>query len=195
MNRFIRILRAGMPVLVLAVGANVASAGDTPAPAAKPKTAAASSSRGLSSPVATKPVVLVHKSPTCSCCHKWVDHLRAAGFTVEVHDTVDLQAVKERVGVPPAKGSCHTAEVAGYFIEGHVPAEDVRRLLAERPQARGLTVPGMPIGSPGMEVPSMQAQAYSVLLVKRDGSTVEYAAHGGGAAAGGAHDHAHEHGH
>jgi hypothetical protein len=84
--------------------------------------------------------------------------------------------------VPAGKGSCHTAEVGGYFVEGHVPAADVKRLLAEHPDARGLTVPGMPMGSPGMEMPGMDAQPYAVLLVKKDGSTVEFAHHGGAAA-------------
>ncbi len=181
MNKLIQILCTGLPVLVLAAGASQATAGDTPAPVAKPKVAASAPSRGKSSPVAN-PVVLVHKSPTCGCCGKWVEHLRAAGFEVDVRDTADMRAVKERVGIPPAKGSCHTAEVGGYFIEGHVPAEDVRRLLAERPKARGLTVPGMPIGSPGMEVPGQGTPKYAVELVRKDGSTEVFAEHGDGEA-------------
>jgi hypothetical protein len=104
--------------------------------------------------------------------------MRDAGFTVEVRDHADMGPVKQRVGVPYAKGSCHTAEVEGYFIEGHVPAEDVKRLLAERPDARGLTVPGMPAGSPGMELPDGTVHPYAVELVHRDGSTSEYAHHG-----------------
>ena len=189
MHRLIRILRTGAPVLAFAIAANTASAGEPTTPVAKPKATTAAPARGQSSPVARTPLVVVHKSPTCGCCGKWVEHLRAAGFKVDVRDTADMGAVKERVGIPPAKGSCHTAEVGGYFVEGHVPAEDVRRLLAERPDARGQTVPGMPMGSPGMEVPSGETPKYSVLLVKRDGSTVEYATHGDGAAP--AHDHAH----
>jgi len=85
--------------------------------------------------------------------------------------------VKTRVGVPVGKGSCHTAEVDGYFVEGHVPAEDIRRLLAERPDAKGLVLPGMPPGSPGMDMPGMPAQAYTVELVRRDGSTEAFARH------------------
>jgi hypothetical protein len=123
-------------------------------------------------------LLVVHKSPTCGCCVAWVDHMRQAGFVVEVRDHVDMGPVKDRVGVPYAKGSCHTAEIDGYFVEGHVPAEDVRRLLAERPDARGLTVPGMPAGSPGMELPDGTVHPYAVELVHRDGSTSEYARHG-----------------
>jgi hypothetical protein len=159
--------------------AAVAHHGEEPAghAATAPKAAPAAPARADRSPVARLPLVVVHKSPTCGCCGKWVDHLRAAGFTVQVRDEADMNAVKERVGVPPAKGSCHTAEVGGYFIEGHVPAADVQRLLKEKPVARGLTAPGMPIGSPGMEVPSGEKQPYAVLLVKKDGTTVEYARH------------------
>lgn len=126
---------------------------------------------------ATLPLVVVSKSPTCGCCGLWVKHMRAAGFTLEVHDMANMNPVKERVGVPPGKGSCHTAEVAGYFIEGHVPAEDVKRLLAERPAARGLAAPGMPMGSPGMLAAPGHGQPYDVLLVAEDGSTSVYARH------------------
>jgi len=126
---------------------------------------------------AALPLVVVSKSPTCGCCGLWVEHMREAGFTLEVHNMANMNPVKERVGVPPGKGSCHTAEVAGYFIEGHVPASDVQRLLAERPAARGLTAPGMPMGSPGMPVAPGHEQAYDVLLVAADGSTGVYARH------------------
>jgi hypothetical protein len=124
------------------------------------------------------PGVTVHKSATCGCCQLWVDRLRGAGFTVEVRNEDNLNEVKQRVGIPYGMGSCHTAEVAGYFVEGHVPIEDVQRLLRERPDARGLTVPGMPAGSPGMEVPSGEVQPYEVLLVARDGSTTVFSRHG-----------------
>jgi hypothetical protein len=129
-------------------------------------------------PAAWATDMLVHKSPTCGCCVKWIAHMRDAGFDVTVRDTEDMAAVKARVGIPPAKGSCHTAEVGGYFVEGHVPATDIRRLLAERPAARGITVPGMPIGSPGMEVPNGRVQPYNVELVRRDGTTGVFATHG-----------------
>jgi len=130
------------------------------------------------SPAQDLPQLVVHKSPTCGCCGKWVDHMRAAGFSVEVHDSDNLGPVKEAVGVPYGKGSCHTAQVAGYFIEGHVPAADVLRLLREKPAAKGLTVPGMPLGSPGMEVASGRVDAYDVLLVHADGTTSIFASHG-----------------
>ena len=124
-----------------------------------------------------RPKMVVHKSPTCGCCSLWVEHVRAAGFEVEVRDREDLSAIKESLGVPYAKGSCHTAEVGGYFVEGHVPAADIQRLLAERPKARGLTAPGMPGGSPGMEMPDGGTQAYTVELVAGDGTTSAYARH------------------
>ena len=127
---------------------------------------------------ATLPTVVVNKTPTCGCCGVWVKHLQDAGFGVEVHDLDNLNAVKERVGIPFGKGSCHTAEVGGYFVEGHVPAADIKRLLRERPRAKGLTVPGMPAGSPGMEVPSGKVDRYDVLLVGKDGKTSVYATHG-----------------
>jgi hypothetical protein len=127
---------------------------------------------------AALPVVVVNKTPTCGCCGKWVKHLQAAGFTVEVNDLENLAPIKERVGVPYSLGSCHTAEVGGYFVEGHVPAEDVKRLLKEKPAAKGLTVPAMPAGSPGMEVPSGKVDRYDVLLVGKDGKTSVFATHG-----------------
>lgn len=115
--------------------------------------------------------MVVHKSPTCGCCGQWVEHMQQSGFSVEVIETDDLAPVKERLGVPYGKGSCHTAEVDSYVIEGHVPAEDIRRLLAERPKARGLVLPGMPLGSPGMEVSDGRVQPYTVELVAEDGRT------------------------
>jgi hypothetical protein len=122
--------------------------------------------------------VVVYKNESCGCCKEWVKHLEKAGFTVEVHDIDNLGPTKERVGIPAAMGSCHTAEVAGYFVEGHVPAADIRRLLSERPDAKGLTVPAMPVGSPGMEVPTGEVEPYDVFLVAKDGSTSVYAHHG-----------------
>jgi len=124
------------------------------------------------------PKITVYKSDSCGCCKLWVQHLLDAGFAVQAHDVDNLASVKERVGVPAGKGSCHTAEVDRYFLEGHVPAAEIRRLLRERPAARGLTVPGMPLGSPGMEMPSGQVDRYDVLLVGMDGSTSVYARYG-----------------
>ena len=127
---------------------------------------------------AARPLLTVHKSPYCGCCKQWIEHMRAHGFEVTVVETEDLGPVKARLGVPPGKGSCHTAEVEGYFVEGHVPAEDVKRLLAERPDARGIALPGMPIGSPGMEIEGVPPQAYTVELVDKDGVSTPYARHG-----------------
>lgn len=121
-----------------------------------------------------QPVVDVYKSPSCGCCNDWIKHLEANGFKVRPHDTDDVVRHKYRLGVPPGYGSCHTAEVGGYLVEGHVPAREIKRLLKERPKARGLTVPGMPIGSPGMEQ-GARRDPYEVLLVTRDGATRVYA--------------------
>lgn len=121
------------------------------------------------------PLVVVHKSEGCSCCKLWVDHLQKAGFSVKVIEESNMGPTKERVGVPVGKASCHTAEVGGYFVEGHVPASDIQRLLREKPKAKGLVVPAMPLGSPGMEVPSGQVDPYDVLIVGMDGSTRVYA--------------------
>lgn len=124
------------------------------------------------------PVTLtVYKSPTCGCCAKWVDHLKAAGFATVVHDESDMDEVKDNLGVPKALRSCHTAQVNQYVIEGHVPAEDIRRLLGGKPKVAGLAVPGMPASSPGMAVPGAPVEPYEVLAFRLDGSTEVYAKH------------------
>jgi hypothetical protein len=117
---------------------------------------------------ATSHEITVYKTPTCGCCTDWVDHLRANGFTVTVEDYDSLSAIKFIAGVPRDLESCHTAMVDGYVVEGHVPAGDIVRLLTERPAALGLSVPGMPIGSPGMEVPGRTPDAYDVILFGDD---------------------------
>ena len=124
---------------------------------------------------AAPPEVQVWKSPSCGCCQAWIDHLEAAGFTVHKHDQGNSVA-RRRAGIPDALGSCHTALIDGYAIEGHVPAADIKRLLAERPAAIGLAVPGMPIGSPGMDGPAYgnRQDDYAVLLVGRDGGAREF---------------------
>jgi hypothetical protein len=109
------------------------------------------------------PGVVVTRDPSCGCCGAWAEHMRAAGFPVEIVETRELNRVKARLGVPRDLASCHTAEVGGYVLEGHVPAAEVKRLLAERPAARGLAVPGMPANSPGMEMPGPD-EAYEVVL-------------------------------
>lgn len=122
---------------------------------------------------ATLPQVVVHKDPHCACCAKWVEHLETHGFRVKTVQSDDLAALKRRLGVPQRLASCHTAEVGGYLIEGHVPAATIKRLLGERAAVAGLAVPGMPIGSPGMEVPG-RSEAYEVLSFARDGSSRVY---------------------
>ncbi len=124
-------------------------------------------------------LVEVWKDPNCGCCADWVKHLEAQGFQVKVNDTGNT-AARKRLGIPEKLGSCHTALVAGYALEGHVPASDIRRLLKEKPQAVGLAVPGMPVGSPGMDGPAYggRVDPYEVLLVAKDGSTRVFQRHG-----------------
>ena len=125
---------------------------------------------------AAGPSVDVFKSATCGCCSKWVDHMRNAGFTVHVTDLEEpeLQKIKTRYGVPEAGRSCHTARVDGFTVEGHVPPAEVKRLLKERPKVSGLTVPGMPLGSPGMEVSGIKPHPYNVLTFDAQGKTTVY---------------------
>ena len=121
--------------------------------------------------------VQVFKTPTCGCCNNWVEHLEAAGFDVEVKDLPDLASVKTENGVPAELASCHTALVDGYVIEGHVPASDIERLLSDRPAVRGLAVPEMPLGSPGMEHPDpSRHQPYDVMSFGAGGIQV-FASH------------------
>jgi len=124
--------------------------------------------------LAATPPVLVYKDPSCGCCTGWVEHLKSAGFAVTVKDVVDTAPERKRLGMPETFAGCHTATVAGYVLEGHVPAAEVQRLLADRPAAIGLAVPGMPIGSPGMEVGG-RVEPYDVLLVGRNGQASVFA--------------------
>ncbi|MCW8890632.1 MAG: DUF411 domain-containing protein [Sedimenticola sp.] len=117
--------------------------------------------------------ITVYKSPTCGCCSAWIEHLEQNGFDVTAHDTTNMNPVKQALGVQPKHASCHTAEVAGYVIEGHVPANEIKRLLAERPAISGLTVPGMPMGSPGME--GSRKDPYQVLTFDAEGNSTVYA--------------------
>lgn len=119
--------------------------------------------------------IVVYKSPTCGCCEGWIEHLKAAGFRVEARDTSDVGAVKRRLGVLPSLVSCHTAIVAHYVIEGHVPADDIVRMLEEQPKITGLAVAGMPAGSPGME--SLHPVPYDVIAFDAQGHTEVYARH------------------
>lgn len=119
-------------------------------------------------------VIEVYKTPTCGCCTAWIDHLRANGFKVNAHNVQDTAPYREKFGVPASFGSCHTGMVDGYALEGHVPASEIKRMLAEKPKAKGLAVPGMPMGSPGMEVPGQTADAYDVLLFQANGKYKVY---------------------
>jgi hypothetical protein len=125
-----------------------------------------------------KVLVEVWKDPNCGCCNDWVGHLEANGFAVKVNETGN-NAMRAKLGIPPKLGSCHTALVGGYAVEGHVPARDIQRLLKEKPQAVGLTVPGMPVGSPGMDgkVYGDRRDPYDVLLVLRTGDTRVFASY------------------
>lgn len=156
MKRYLKYVAAAAVLVVLAAGFLVI----------RPETQA--------TPPADLPVVTVYKSPTCGCCTKWVEHLQASGFEVKTLDLPDTMPMKTRLGVPRDLSSCHTAVVGGYVVEGHVPADVVKQLLAEKPNATGIAVPGMPIGSPGMEQGDRK-DPYDVVLFKRDGTRSVYA--------------------
>jgi hypothetical protein len=128
---------------------------------------------------AAKPTrLVVYKDPDCGCCKAWVAHLRANGLAPEAKDRTDMDALKDSLGVPAALRSCHTAVAGRYVIEGHVPAADIKRLLATAPkQVAGLAVPGMPTGSPGMEMPGQPAERYDVIAYAANGSTHVFASH------------------
>ncbi|MBZ0105470.1 MAG: DUF411 domain-containing protein [Sulfuricella denitrificans] len=121
------------------------------------------------------PAVDVYKSPYCGCCGKWVEHLRQNGFEVRTHNVADVQAERSRLGMPDRLAACHTAKIGKYVVEGHVPAQDIKHMLAAKPQALGLAVPSMPPGSPGME--GVRAIPYDTLLVQSDGTTRVFARH------------------
>ncbi len=124
-------------------------------------------------PAQAAPAMMVYKDPNCGCCKSWVSLMRAAGFEISARDTPDMPAIKQRYKVPAALASCHTALVGGYVVEGHVPADLITRLLKEKPKVLGLTVPGMPIGSPGME--GGTREAYEVLTFDAAGKTTVFA--------------------
>lgn len=165
---------AGAAALVIAVATITTRSGgktaDIPADAGAPQLAV---SQGA------LPVVELYKDPGCGCCTKWAEHLQDHGFTVRTTETPNLGEFNASHGVPNGVQSCHTALVGGYVVEGHVPASDIQRLLRERPAVAGLAVPGMPIGSPGMEMPGRPAQPYDVLAFEEDGTTRVFAKHGG----------------
>ena len=125
---------------------------------------------------ATDEEVVMYKHPQCGCCGAWADHLRENGFVVREVSTLEMALVKSEAGVPSELGSCHTATVGGYLVEGHVPAVDVRRMLDERPEIAGIAVPGMPLGSPGMEGP-YEAESYEVIGFDAHGPAGVFASH------------------
>jgi len=134
--------------------------------------------RSLRAGATENPTTLtVYKSPTCGCCAKWVDYVKAAGFATVVHDDDDMTTVKDNLGVPTKLRSCHTAQVGKYVLEGHVPAEDIQRLLKESPKVAGLAVPGMPASSPGMAMPGEPHEPFEVLAYQPGGTTELFAKH------------------
>lgn len=135
--------------------------------------------RSLSAPSGAKTVIQVYKSPTCGCCTSWVEHIRDSGFQAEVIEVTDeaLQQRKSKLGVGPRLASCHTAIVNGYVVEGHVPAADIKRMLSEKPAIIGIAAPGMPVGSPGMEVPGGRKDKYDVVAFSKGGATRVFASH------------------
>jgi hypothetical protein len=166
----------GRPLFRAALAAALATAAAAcgrPSDETAPKAAAPAAQAPAAAPVANGPQLVVYKDPSCGCCSKWVEHMRDNGFPVESHDTSGVDGIKDQAGVPQAARSCHTALVGGYAIEGHVPAEAVRRLLREHPaDIAGLAVPGMVTGSPGME--GGTPQHYDVIAFTRDGRTSVY---------------------
>ncbi len=121
------------------------------------------------------PLMTIYKSETCLCCERWVDHVKAAGFRTTVHDRDPIDPIKNELGIPRHVRSCHTATVGGYLIEGHVPAADIKRMLKETPKFMGLAVPGMPVGTPGMDQPGIPADPYHVVAFQKAGTTSVYA--------------------
>jgi hypothetical protein len=121
----------------------------------------------------------VYKDPGCGCCGSWVDHVRATGFAADVIEEPAMNRIKAQLGVPRSLASCHTARIKDYVIEGHVPAAEITRLLSQAPKAIGLAVPGMPIGSPGMEVDGAQPDTYDVILFSADGAQSVFARYRG----------------
>ena len=168
MKRIFLTAAAGL-ALAACGSADAASEADAP-PEAAPRTAAAVAAAAPSDQ--PLPTMVVYKTEGCGCCNGWVEHLQAAGFQVDARNVRDLMSIKLDAGVPTSNSSCHTALVDGYVVEGHVPADVIKRLLAERPEIAGVAVPGMPTGSPGMEGPG--AKPYDVLTFDRQGRNTVY---------------------
>ena len=129
----------------------------------------------LAGPSLAAPLIDVYKNPSCGCCGQWIAYLQKAGYQVATHNVTDISAARKKLGMPEKYGSCHTEKVGNYLLEGHVPVADIKRLLKEKPQAIGIAVPGMPAGSPGMDIPN--SPPYETLLVQPDGSSRVFARH------------------
>ena len=121
-----------------------------------------------------QPKLTIYKSPTCGCCTKWVDHVKAAGFKTQIHDLDNVGAIKQKYGVPAELASCHTVLVAGYVLEGHVPADVIKKMLTEKPKIAGIAVPGMPVGSPGMEMGGRKDR-YDIIAWSKAGKQTVFA--------------------
>lgn len=174
MNFFRAALACALATTAAACGGS--SGDDAAAKAAPAAPAAPGAAAPAAAPSADAPLVVVYKDPSCGCCKQWVEHMRQNGFRVEAHDTSGVDGIKDGAHVPAAARSCHTGLVGGYAIEGHVPAEAVRRLLRDHPaDVAGLAVPGMVTGSPGMEGPN--PQHYEVVAFTKDGRTSVYEQH------------------
>jgi hypothetical protein len=145
-------LALAMIALITVAGANLRAAGDT-----------------------KKPIITVYKDPSCGCCKKWIEHLEKHGYRVDAKDSPDMASIKRSLGVPEELVACHTAMVNGYLIEGHVPAEDIDRLLKQKPKIAGVAVPGMPMGSPGMDGPAVER--YKVIAFDKKGEKKVFATH------------------
>ncbi|HYW07647.1 MAG TPA: DUF411 domain-containing protein [Longimicrobium sp.] len=168
--------RAAVLALAAAVAACAAPPEQTRAAEAVPAKPVASAAARASGPSAESSLLaVVYKTPSCGCCAKWVEHLEGNGFKVEVHDIDEVEPVKVALGVPGQLASCHTSKVGDYVFEGHVPAETIQRVLREKPAAAGFAVPGMPMGSPGMEGPT--TDRYDVVAFNTDGTTRVYESH------------------
>jgi hypothetical protein len=170
-----RLLALVLSTLMASACANAEASPETAGTDATPDRVVGTSSLGAGDAAQELPTLLVYKTSTCLCCQGWVEHLEAAGFSVDARDVSaqDLMRVKMDGGIPNAMSSCHSAIVDGYMVEGHVPADQIRRLLAERPDVAGIGAPGMPMGSPGMEGPN--AKPYEVLSFTHDGQTAVFA--------------------
>ena len=164
---------SGLAIAMAFAGVGCSNAADEPRAEAPAQVASATLRDGAQATSAVSPTIKVYKDPNCGCCKEWIKHLEQNGFTVEVVDMPDLSAVKMKYGVSDNLRSCHTGVIGDYVIEGHVPADLIVKMLEEKPQIAGLAVPGMPMGSPGME--GATKEAYDVLTFDRAGHTTVYA--------------------